>query len=365
MDVSAAEISEFPSFVGCSIGDTAHILIGSLSTADIGPYLAFATRGLASVLNLYVPPSAIPGVSASSFSAVVGALGLQGEGFEISVEVLMVEREGLKPVVGGTTLQSVIQDDIASREFLTHPGAAEVVEIVLGNRCEAFFIGDRMYVTHLGLEVARSIWVDGRLALEVGVGRNDRMARSWLKDPRTQDEQLKDVVQTVNRYRMGSSQFHPLARLATARWMRLAIQDDPSLISVQQLTPLELVRTGNWPTRGLWSLKTGSEFNDEDAIMYRGFDTSFEEDDLAFAIAIDSADALHVVGISAGVDLGAVAKLYEVARSLADQGRKVDGSILVVQERNRIVPIERLVNLAGFRLRSVTLSPTWKKIDPE
>ena len=147
--------------------------------------------------------------------------------------------------------------------------------------------------------------------------------------------------------------------------MRLAIQDDPSLISAQWLMPLELVRAGDWPTRGIWSLKSGFEFHDEDAMMYRGFDPSFEEDDLAFAIAMDSAGAQHVVGISAGVDLGAVAKLYEVARSLADQGRKVDGSILVVQERNRIVPIERLVNLAGFSLRSAILLPTWKIIDPK
>ncbi len=359
------EISEFPSFVGCLIGSTAHILVGSLSTADIGPYLAFASRGSAAALNLYIPPSAIGGVAAPSFSAVVAALGLQGEGFEIPVEVMTVDREGLNRVVGGTTLQPVIQDESASREFLTHPGAAEAVEIALGNGCEAFFVGDRMYATHLGLEVARSVWVDDHVVLEVGVGRNDRMARSWLTDPRTQAEQLRDVIQTVNRYRLGSSQFHPLARLATARWMRLAIQDDPALISVQGLTPLELVRAGNWPTRGLWSLKTGPEFHDEDLMMYRGFDPSFEEDDFSFAIASDSAGARHVVGISAGVDLGAVAKLYEVARSLADQGRKMDGSILVVQERNRIVPIERLVNLAGFSLRSATLLPTWKIIDPK
>ncbi len=363
IDISKAEMSEFPSFVGCHIGGMAHVLTGFLASADIGPYLAFASRDNAAALNLYIPTTALSGITASSFSEVVSTLSLQGEGFTIPVSVLIVGRGHPDSVAGVSSLQAVIQDENALREFIVHPGAAEVLDLVAGSGCETFFVGDRMIATHLGLEVARSVWTDGRLGLEVGVGRNDRMARTWLTDSRTQSEQLAETIQVVNRHRLGSLKFHPLARLSVARWMRLAIRKNPGLISARQLIPVELIRKGNWPTRGLWSLKTGSEVTDEDALMYKGFDPSFEEDDMCFAIATDHHGGLHVVGISGGVDLGAVPKLYEVARCLADEGRSIDGSILVMQERNRIVPIERLVNLAGFGLRSAILLPTWKIFD--
>lgn len=363
VDPSAAEISEFPTFLGCNVGGVAHVLIASISTADIGGYLAFASRSGARAINLYASPAMLGGASSPLASEVLSVLSLQGEGFRVPVRVYSVARGQLDPVSPGSSLQLVVQDGDAGREFLSREGSGEVVDLVLESGCEALFVKDRMIATHLGLEVARSVLSDGRVRLEIGVGRNDRIAKALLEETATQADQLRETIEIVNRYRLGASQFHPLAKLSLARWMRLVIHENPGLVGMKQLTPIELVRSGGWPNGRLWSLKTGSEPLDEDALIYRGSDSSFEEDDISFAIASDEGGGESVVGITAAVDLGAVAKLYEVVRSAKAAGRRIRGSILVMQERNKIVPIERLVDLASFGLRSVTFSPTWKMID--
>ncbi|MDA8271449.1 MAG: hypothetical protein M0Z39_08590 [Actinomycetota bacterium] len=363
VDPSAAEISEFPTFLGCNVGGVAHVLIASISTADIGGYLAFASRSGARAINLYASPAMLRGASSPLASEVLSVLSLQGEGFRVPVRVYSVARGQLDPVSPGSSLQLVVQDGDAGREFLSREGSGEVVDLVLESGCEALFVKDRMIATHLGLEVARSVLSDGRVRLEIGVGRNDRIAKALLEETATQADQLRETIEIVNRYRLGASQFHPLAKLSLARWMRLVIHENPGLVGMKQLTPIELVRSGGWPNGRLWSLKTGSEPLDEDALIYRGSDSSFEEDDISFAIASDEGGGESVVGITAAVDLGAVAKLYEVVRSAKAAGRRIRGSILVMQERNKIVPIERLVDLASFGLRSVTFSPTWKMID--
>ncbi len=363
LDPSAAEILEFPTFLACNVDGVAHVLIVSISTADIGGYLAFASRSGARAINLYASPAMLGGASLPLASRVLSVLSLQGEGFKVPVTVYSVATGQLEPVSSGSDLQLVVQDGDARREFLSQEGSGEVVELVLKSGCEALFVKDRMIATHLGLEVARSVRSDGRVRLEIGVGRNDRIAKALLDETATPAEQLRETIEVVNRYRLGASQFHPLAKLSLARWMRLVIHDNPGLVGMKQLTPLELVRSGGWPGWSLWSLMTGSVPLDEDALIYRGSESSFGDDDISFAIASDEEGGESVVGISAAVDLGAVAKLYEVVRSAKAAGRKIRGSILVMQERNKIVPIERLVDLASFGLRSVTFSPSWKMID--
>ncbi len=359
---STLEISEFPTFVGSVAKGIAHVFVSTLPTADIGAHLAFALKSQAESLVLYLPHVALPGTTSSAATEVFRVLSLQRQGFGIPVEVFSPADNQLSQVTPGSNLQLVVQEESARSEFLNQDGAEELVELVLGCGCEALFIKERMVATHLGLEVARSKIVDGRLGLEIGVGRNDRMAKSWLSESKSQADQLHETIEVVNRYRLGSSQFHPLAKLSMARWMRLAIQDNPALIGVEGLVPVELVRTGSWPNSGLWSLKASSEPNDEDSSMYQGFDPSFEEDGISFGIGVDADGAESVVGIAASLDLGVVAKLYEVLHAARAAGRQTGGSILVLEERNKIVPIERLVDLASFGIRSATLLPTWKMI---
>ena len=360
VDTSGLAFFEFPTFVGCSIDGFVHVMVGSISSADIGPYLAFAAGRSAKALNIYLSPAALSGVPSQVLPEVASVLGLQGEGFGVEVKVLQAGKTGLASVEHGTKLQAVIQDEHAGEEFLGNGGARDALSLVAGSQCETLFIRDRMIVTYLGLEVARSISNHGEISLEIGVGRNDRMAKTWLGEMTSQAEQLRETIDTVRRFRLGGSQFHPLAKLSTARWMRLALQDNPGLIAADRVTPIELARTGSWPGISIWSLKGHIEPVDEDGLVYQGFDPSFEDDNLSFAIAARGVDAEYVICIADGIDIGAVAKLYEVTRTVRAQGRKIKGSILVLQERNRISSIERLVNMASFDLKSATIPPMWK-----
>lgn len=362
LDLSAARIQEFPSFAAIQIGGFAHVMVNSLESADLGQFLAFVYRSEAQALNLYLTPAALPGQLPVAFSDVSAILSLQGEGFEVPVRVFEAQRSELLESSAKSTLVAVVQDEDAKKEFMGHERAAELVDLVESSGCDALFVKDQMIATYLGLEVARSKWSDGRLALEVGVGRNDRMAKSWLEDSRSHLDQLQETISVVSRYRIGDSRFHPLARLSLARWMRLAIHGNPDLIGVSELTPIELIRKSGWPSGRLWSLRIAREPKSEEASMYEGFSPSFEEDSLSFALAADREGRQLAVAIASAIDLGVVAKLYEVTRSLAEQGIGVDGSILVLNERNRIVPIERLVDLAGFNIKTAALLPEWKTI---
>ncbi len=362
IDTSGLAFFEFPTFVGCLIDDFVHVMVGSLASADIGPYLAFAAGQNARALNIYLSPAALNDIPSQVLPEVASVLGLQGEGFAVAVSVLQAGKTGLTPGARSSKLQAVVQDEHAREEFLSNTGSRDALSLVAGSQCETLFIRDRMIVTYLGLEVARSISSHGVTSLEIGVGRNDRMAKTWFRETKSQAEQLRETIDTVRRFRLGGSQFHPLAKLSVARWMRLALQANPSLISVDRVTPIELARTGSWPGISVWSLKGHLEPADEDGLAYQGFDPSFEDDNLSFAIATQGVDADYVLGIADGIDIGAVAKLYEVTQSVRARGRKIEGSILVLQERNRISSIERLVKMASFDLRSTTIAPTWKNL---
>lgn len=362
IDMAGVKILEFPTFSGSVVNGVAHVFIGSLASADIGTHVAFASKSGAGRLVLYMPPALNSETQSYPAAEVSSVLSLQGQGFNIEIEVLSVEANALRPVAASSNLEVLIQDESAMAEFLELEGASEIVELALGCGCEVLFLRNRMIVTHLGLEVARSKDVGGRLELEVGVGRNDRMAKALLSESPEPEEKLAETLDVVNRYRLGFSRFHPLARLSLSRWMRLVIQDDPAIIGMDKLTPVELVREGGWPTGGLWSLKRLSGPEDGEAPMYRGYDSSFEEDGFSFALASDGAGIEYVVGISSAVDLGAAAKLYEVIRAAESSGRKIGGSILVLEERNKIPSIDRMTSLASFRIRSVSLLPAWKTI---
>lgn len=360
IDSDSADINEFPSFVACTKDGVVHALAGSLTSADLGPFLALASRNGASTLNLYLSPGAIPGKVSPSLSDVSAALSLQGQGFGVTVRVMLVSGSKLVHAEPKSTLQPILQDDRARQRFLGNPGASDVVDLVESAGCEALYMGDRMIATHLGLEVARSTWNEGRLDLQVGVGRNDRMAKHWLEDSRPRADKLRETVSMVDHYRLGDWRFHPLQRLSEARWMRLSVRSNPGLIGARELTELELARPSKWPAGRIWSLEVSASSPNDETSMYEGFDPSFEEDGLSFASVIDS-DGRHLIAaLSASIDLGAVAKLYEVTRSVQEQGVDVDGSILVMQERNRIVPIERLVDMADFDIRIASIEPTWR-----
>lgn len=88
-----------------------------------------------------------------------------------------------------------------------------------------------------GLEVAR-VGVDATGPwLDVGVGRNDRLAHRLLhgEDP---EGALARVVAEVAAIRRPGAPDHPLNRMARERWLRHEVMKRPSLVGARWLAPL-------------------------------------------------------------------------------------------------------------------------------
>lgn len=363
-DYSKAERFYFPSFVGLILGSDAHIYVGSLMSVDISPYLAFATKEGAVRLYIYVSSVSIGSAGSKSLVTIVGALALQGRGFNPEIHVIAVGAGNPTDIDPHNSLSVVAQGEPARTQFLATPGALEALALVEEHRCKPLFVGNNLIATVLGLEVARSVNVDGHLKLEIGVGRNDRVAKSLMDESSDQSTLLAKTIETVRKFRLGDSGFHPLARLSLARWMRVVIERSPELVGASTLVPLELTRVGEWPARSIWQLTGKSALPNEDDQLYHGFESSFDDDDLSFALAVNSQEEAFLLAISGGVNLGAPAKAYEVMSSLEKQALDVKGSILVMQEKSRIASIERLAKLTNFDLSIITISPSWRDSDP-
>jgi len=95
-----------------------------------------------------------------------------------------------------------------------------------------------------GLEVCRVVSApddDGGTAirLEVGVGAHDREAFAMIHGDRPGPEALADVVATVGRARDVGAPAHPLNRLAPERFLRWRLEQDPSVLGLASLAPME------------------------------------------------------------------------------------------------------------------------------
>lgn len=363
-DFSRADHFYLPSFVGSISGSDAHIYIGSLTSVDVSPYLAFATKEGAIRLFIYISSASVPPAAAKSLATVAGALELQGKGFIPEIHVIRVGAGEPVEADSHHSLNAVVQGETERSRFLVNTGASETLSLVEEKGCQPLFIGDNLIATFLGLEVARSIKVDDRVHLEIGVGRNDRVAKSLMGESSDQSTLLSKTIETVRQFRLGNSEYHPLARLSLARWMRLAIERTPEFVGADTVVPLEVTRVGDWPSRSIWSLRAKSALVNEDDQLYQGFESSFEDDDLSFALASNSKEKVFLIAISGGVSLGAPAKAYEVMAALEKQAVDLKGSMLVMQEKSRITSIERLAKLASFDLSIITISPSWRDSDP-
>lgn len=361
-DLDRSNYFEYSSFVGCSYRNSGFVFVGSLASAGIGPYLAFGVREKLDHLGIFVASASVGTryQGGEAFDAILGVLQSQCNGFSLHFEVLKVLPGGITPVPASSQLEVIAQDRTTENEFMRFPGAKEAIDLFTDSGCEVCFIGDMLIATYLGLEVGRTNNVGGQISFELGVGRNDRMAKSWLGGSGDPAAQLSQIVEVVRRHRLGKLPAHPLASLGLARWMRLAVRRNPYLIGVEEVVPIELCRKGSWPTKTIWSLTDKREPTDEDELLYAPFEASFEEDGTSFAFAKDDSANNLVVCFSSGVDLSAVAKLYEVTEASRGQGKEIAGSILVVQEKNRIEPIEAMVRLSSFGVVYMTLGPSWK-----
>ncbi|MEP6297240.1 MAG: hypothetical protein ABJ382_07925, partial [Ilumatobacter sp.] len=75
--------------------------------------------------------------------------------------------------------------------------------------------------------------------LEVGVGANDREAFQMLHGHLPTHEALARVVDAVTEHRSERAPQHPLNRMAPERHLRWRVEQDPSLLSLRDLTPVD------------------------------------------------------------------------------------------------------------------------------
>jgi hypothetical protein len=91
-----------------------------------------------------------------------------------------------------------------------------------------------------GLEVARvAPGDDGRLQLQVGVGRLDREAFALLHGDLGRPEALAKVVERIAPLRAPDAAPHPANRLTRERWLRHQLVAAPSGLGLDSLEPVE------------------------------------------------------------------------------------------------------------------------------
>lgn len=86
-----------------------------------------------------------------------------------------------------------------------------------------------------GLEVCRVVEVDGEPRLEIGVGAHDREAFALLHGGDSGRDALARVVAFVERHRRPGADHHPLNRLATERYLRWRLLEDPGIVDAVAL----------------------------------------------------------------------------------------------------------------------------------
>ena len=91
-----------------------------------------------------------------------------------------------------------------------------------------------------GLEVCRVVDGDnGSVRLEVGVGAHDREAFAMIHGDRPTRDALADVVAAVTAVRDTAVPAHPLNRLGAERFLRWRLEQDPGVIGLMSLEPVE------------------------------------------------------------------------------------------------------------------------------
>ena len=187
----------------------------------VGAAVAWAVRQGADDLHLVAEPG--PGRD-------LGVWARQAEHFEPAPRVWAIGTGELRPVEPGPYPERVIPSPETDEYvlLLEQAGLEVVVEhgVVLGEL--------------RGLEVARvAPGDDGRLQLQVGVGRLDREAFALLHGDLGRPEALAKVVERITPLRAPDAAPHPANRLTRERWLRHHLIEDPALIELDTLEAVE------------------------------------------------------------------------------------------------------------------------------
>ena len=183
----------------------------------------------------------------------------------------------------------------------------------------------------LGLEVGRVVADPERgPALEVGVGRHDRLANAMLGGSVDSEAALRNAVEAVRAYRRPGALPHPANQLAPERWLRAVVCVDPSLVGAVALAPC----AGTVPSR----LKKKSP---------------------AIAIGADASGHGVVVGCSVGVDLDAPLVAADARQAF---GHAHDRLVLVVAEHDDVPALREIAALLREPAEIAVVTRNWRDL---
>jgi hypothetical protein len=208
------------------------------------------------------------------------------------------------------------------------PDALALVDLLAGAGTDIVIEHGVVMGEVAGLEVARIVVGAEGAHVEVGVGRHDREAFSLVHGDVPTAEALASVVESVRSHRRGGAPMHPLARLASERWLRASLVADPGVIGMRSLEPVE-------------------------STIARG---SVKDVTAAVAIGVDEGGAPVVVACSVGIDLDLVPAAADARASYAPGARLV----LVLPSRDAHPVTRRLAAALSEPAEVVELTSDWR-----
>jgi hypothetical protein len=120
------------------------------------------------------------------------------------------------------------------RESLDDSSPKELWELIRAHGAEPVLEHGVLRGEYLGLEVARV--VSGQL--EVGVGRQDRAGRIYMRPGESPGDALDEVVAAVKVRRHPGAALHPANTLARGRWLRSVVCSRPDIVGAVSLVPV-------------------------------------------------------------------------------------------------------------------------------
>ncbi len=233
-----ADAQGFPSGAALVDDGEAWVLVDGAAARSLGPALAWAIRHDARALHLVVEHD-------------TGLLARRAQRLAFPITVWYPQDRTLLPVVAEplAAAASPRPEHLELMAVIEEAGATPNVEhgVVVGEvrGLEVCRVVETPTVGHFAelgdFDVpspADPSAADGVL-LEVGVGANDREAFRMLHGDIPTVEALAAVVESVLEYRSPEALQHPLNRLGQERYLRWQLQQDPSLIEMSAVEPLE------------------------------------------------------------------------------------------------------------------------------
>lgn len=244
-----AEPSAFGAGSALVHGDAAWAIIDGPSARRLGAALAWAVRQDAASLDII----------AERDGAI---LARRARAFDFPIRVWFAEERMLLPVVSEAVepRRAAPDDHLALIEMIEAAGATphvergvvtgevrglEVCRVVdeptTGNFAELSDVPTADSVAHDDAELAARLArreTDG-VILEVGVGANDREAFQMLHGHLPTVEALSNVVAAVTQHRSELALQHPLNRMAPERYLRWRVTEEPSLLGLSDITPID------------------------------------------------------------------------------------------------------------------------------